>query len=237
MAWPGNRGQLSAKEILGMEPDELKTKLDSAVTRDDLASTTAKLEEQGSALSEIRSMLASLTAKPAPEPDPNIKLDADDPTTQVLTDPAGFVQRQTANIGETALQARADVLEMRARQEYPGAFAKYGEALMQAANNFPVSARAQASFWSAHIRMVVGDKFIKGEIESGSYPSLVGSSSFAPNSPGSDNDPNKGFTPDMAAFFKERNVPLEQAAKIKKLMSENGEPISIENYKGVMGRA
>lgn len=229
MAWP-NKGTVSAKEILGMEPDELKSKLEAAVTKDDLTATTTKLEEQGNALNEIRSMLAKLTT-PTPEPDPNVKLDADDPTTQVLTDPQGFINRQTAGIAATAAQAKADVLEIRARQKHAGAFQKYEKDIMDSANNFPVTARAHENFWDNHIAMVLGQKVVRGELESGSYPSLVGSSSFAPSSGHSDSDPNKGFNPDMAAFFKERGIPLEKAEKIKKLMVDNGEPINMDNYK------
>jgi hypothetical protein len=236
MAWP-NRGSLSAKEILGMEPDELKAKLESAVTKDDLSKTTSTLEQQGNALSEIRAMLDKLTAPPPPEPDPNLEADANDPTTQILSDPTGFVGRQTAGIAATAAQARADVLEMRARQTYSGAFAKYGEAIMEAANRFPVAARAQDGFWNSHIRMILGDKFVKGEIEPGSYPSLVGSSSFAPNTGASDADPNQGFSPDQVAFFKERGVPLERAAKIKKLVIDNGEHINLRDYKEEVAHA
>ena len=61
MAWP-NRGTLTAKEILGMEPDELKSKLDSAVTKDDLTKATSTIEQQGNALSEIRALLDKLTS-------------------------------------------------------------------------------------------------------------------------------------------------------------------------------
>ena len=236
MAWPGNKGSMSAKEILGMEPDELKTRLDSSATKEDVTAQNAKLEEHGTALSEIRAMLAKLTSPPPPEPDPNISADLNDPTTQILTDPSGFINRQTQGTQAIALQARADVLEMRARSEYPGAFAKFGETLMQSAKNFPVSARAQENFWSSHIRMVMGDKLVKGELESGSYPSLMGSSSFSPNSQ-NDSDPNRGFSPDMAKFFKDRNIPLDKAEKIKRLMSDNGEGINMENYKGVVGNA
>jgi hypothetical protein len=237
MAWPGQRGQLSAKEILGMEPDELKNKLESAATKEDVTATKTKLEGIEGTLAALQASLAKLTAPPPETPDPNIKLDADDPTTQMLTDPAGYVNRQTAGTQAIALQARADVLEMRARSEYPGAFAQYGEALMSSAKNFNIASRAQEGFWASHIRMVMGDKLVKGELVSGSYPSLMGASSFAPSNGGDSSDPNKGFNPDMAKFFKERNVPLEQAAKLKKLMVDNGEPISMENYKGQVGNA
>lgn len=220
-----------------MEPDELKTRLDSAATKTDVTETKTKLEGIEGTLAALQASLAKLTAPPPADPDPNIKLDADDPTTQMLTDPAGYVARQTAGTQAVALQARADVLEMRARSEYPGAFAKYGQTLMDSAKNFNIGARAQEGFWSSHIRMVMGDKLVKGELESGSYPSLMGGSSFAPSNPGDAQDPNRGFSADQAGFFKERGVKLADAAKLKRLMVDNGEPISMENWKGPVGNA
>jgi hypothetical protein len=235
MAW-SQRGQVSAKEILGMEPDELKSKLESSATKEDLTKLNTEFESQKGTLSEIQAMLKKLTAPEPPAPDPNVKLDADDPTTQILTDPAGFINRQTAGTQQVAAQARADVLEMRARQKYAGIFQKYGDDVMEKAQQFSLAQRAQDGFWDFHIRTFTGEKFLRGEVEPGSYPSLVGSSSFAPNSSGDVDDPNKGFSPDMAAFFKERNVPLDRAAKIQKLM-EGGEQIDLKNYKGVVGNA
>jgi len=234
MAW--RQGQVTAKEILGMEADELKTKLDSAASKDDLKTINTAVEESKSTLAAIQAQLAKLTAPEPPPPDPNIKLDADDPTTQILTDPAGYISRQTAGTQQVAAQARADVLEMRARSKYPGVFAKYGEDLMTRAQNFSLAQRAQEGFWDFHIRSYTGEKVLSGEVDSGSYPSLVGSGSFAPNISGEPNDPNKGFAPEMASFFKERGVPLEKAAAIQKLMN-GGEQIDLKNYKGVVGNA
>jgi hypothetical protein len=230
MVWPAH-GTLTAKEILGMEPDELKTRLDGAATKDDLTKATSAIEQQGNALSEIRTMLNKLTAPPPPEPDPATEADANDPTTQILTDPSGFVGRQTAGLAEQAAETRADVLEMRARTKYPQVFAKWGDQLLETARKFSASQRAQQGFWEFHLRTFTGDKLLKGEIEAGSYPSLVGSSSFAPNSGNSDSDPNKGFSPDQVAFFKEHGVPLDRAAKIKNLVIDNGESITLEAFK------
>jgi hypothetical protein len=228
MAWTGK--QLSAEEILGMKPEELKTKLDSAVTKEDLAAATTKIDEFGSSLSQIQAALASLTAKPE-HIDPNVKNDLDDPTTQMLTDPTGFITRQTQNISDQATSARADILEMRARSAYPGAFSKYGDEIMAGAKRFSLGQRAGENFWDFHIRTFMGDKYIKGETQ-GSYPSHIGSGSFAPGSPDS-SDENKGFDPQVAAFLKERGVPLDKAAVIKKSMMDNGEPVSIDTYRKV----
>jgi hypothetical protein len=234
MAW--RQGQLTAKEILGMEADELKTKLDGAASKEDLKNINTAVEEQKSTLASIQASLAKLTAPEPPPPDPNLKLDADDPTTQILTDPAGYINRATAGTQQVAAQARADVLEMRARSKYAGVFAKYGDDLMAKATNFSLAQRAQEGFWDFHVRSYTGEKVLSGEVDSGSYPSLVGSSSFAPNVHGEHTDPNKGFSPEQAAFFKERNVPLDKAAAIQKLMS-GGEQIDLKNYKGVVGNA
>lgn len=228
MAW--NRGQMSAEEILGMKPEDLKAKLDSAVTKEDLTATQTKIEEQAGALAKIQEMLAKLTT-PTPEPDPVVVADSEDPTTQMLTDPQGFISRSTKGIAETASQARADILEMRARNAYARAFAKYGKELMEGAKSFSLAQRAQDGFWDFHIRTFMGDKYIKGETGSGSYPSLLGSSTISSTHMEDPDDPNKGFNPEVASFLKERGVPLEKAAKIKLLMADQGEPISLASYK------
>jgi hypothetical protein len=128
------------------------------------------------------------------------------------------------------LQAAADVQEMRARQANPSIFQKYGQQISESAGKFPLQQRAQSSFWDWHLRTYLGDKLMKGEIESGSYPSLMGGSSFAPSATGETADPNKGFDPQVAARLKERGIPLDKAAAINDLMSKNGEPIDIQRY-------
>jgi hypothetical protein len=227
MAWNSGR-QMTAEEILGMKPEDLRSKLDSSVTKDDLTAISTKQEEFGTTLSAIQASLAALTRKPE-TPDPTLEADLNDPTTQMLTDPAGYVTRQTQGIANTASATRADLNEMRARQAYPAAFNKYNDELTTGANKFSLDQRANPSFWDFHIRTFMGDKYIKGETQ-GSYPSLVGSSSFAPNAQGDPSDPNKGFDPQVAAFLKERGVPLDKAAILQKNF-ENGEPVSIDTYK------
>ena len=232
--WSGK--QLSAEDILGMKPEDLKTKLESAATKADLEEFKAKQTEQTNSLTAIQAALAKLTTPPPPDPDPNIKADVDDPTTQILTDPAGYINRQTAEVANTALQARADVLEMRARSAYSGAFAKYGQELTESAARFSLAQRAQDGFWDYHVRTFTGDKFLKGDLQQGSYPSMIGSSSFAPSNGVSDNDPNKGFIPDQVEFFKDHKVPLDKAAALKKML-DGGEPISLDTYKRMVGHA
>lgn len=228
MAWNSGR-QMTADEILGMSKEDLRSKLDSSATKDDLTAISTKQEEFGTSLAAIQASLARLTSPPAPDPDPNINADLNDPTTQMLTDPTGFVNRATQNISAQAASARADILEMRARQTYPAAFNKYNDELTTGANKFSLEQRANPSFWDFHIRTFMGDKYIKGETQ-GSYPSLVGSSSFAPNAQGHSDDPNKGFDPQVAAFLKERGVPIDKAAILKQAF-DNGEPVSIDTYK------
>ena len=230
MAWP--QKTLTAKEILGMETDEFQTKLNSAASKEDLGKINSAVESQNQTLAEIRASLAKLTAPPPPDPDPNIAADQNDPTTQVLTDPSGFVNRQTAPIAAAAMQTQADLNEMRARQKYANHFAQFGDELMTKAANYNVAQRSQAGFWDFHIRTVLGDKVLEGKIDSGSYPSLVGSSSFAPNT-GEIRDQNMGFSADEVAFYKDRNVPLTDAANIRDLMHRDGEFIDLAKYKGV----
>lgn len=225
--------QLTAEEILGMKPDELKTKLDGSASKDDVTKLNTAIETQASTLSEIQKALQKLTAPPPAEPDPQVTADANDPTTQILTDPHGFINRQTASIQATALQTQAQLNELQARDKYGAVFQKYGQDLSAKAQNFSIAQRAQPGFWDFHIRSIVGEKVLNGDIDAGTYPSLMGSSSVSPNMGNEPNDPNKGFSSDMATFFKERGVPLEKAARIKDLMHRDGEPINLENYRGV----
>jgi hypothetical protein len=225
MAW---QKQMTAEEILGMNPEELRNKLDSSVKKEDLTEITSKQEEFGTTLSAIQASLAKLTSQPE-TPNPTLQADLDDPTTAMLTDPTGFITRHTQGIANTASATRADLNEMRARQAYPGAFSKYNEELVAGANKFSLDQRSQPLFWDFHIRTFMGDKYIKGETQ-GSYPSLMGSSSFAPNGGGDVNDPNHGFDPQVAAFLKEHNIPLDKAAIVKKAQ-DNGEPVDINTYK------
>lgn len=224
MAW---QKQLTADEILGMKPEDLRSKLDSSATKEDLTAISTKQDEFGTTLSAIQASLAALTTKP-PAADPNLNADLDDPTTQLLTDPQGYIARQTRGSVDQNLQTASALHEMRARSAYPGAFSKYNDDLIAGANKFSLEQRAQPSFWDFHIRTFMGDKYIKGETQ-GSYPSLMGSSSFAPNNAGPD-DPNKGFDPQVAAFLKERGVPLDKAAIVKQAQ-DSGEPVSIDTYK------
>lgn len=220
--------QMSAEEILGMKPEDLRSKLDSSATKEDLTAISTKQEEFGTTLSAIQASLAALTTKPSAA-DPNLNADLDDPTTQMLTDPQGYIGRQTQGIAAQAASARADILEMRARSAYPGAFAKYNEDLIAGANKFSLEQRAQPSFWDFHVRTFMGDKYIKGETQ-GSYPSLVGGSSFAPQNSGDPMDPNRGIDPEVANWLKDRGIPLDKAAILKKNF-DNGEPVDINTYK------
>jgi hypothetical protein len=233
MAWGNNKG-VSAEEILGMKPEDLKSKLDSAATKEDLKAATDAVDGLKGSLAEIQGALAKLTKGPDPVPDPAVLADQNDPTTQVLTDPAGFVARATAGTQKTALEAQAGLMEIRARQENPGVFQKFGAQLLESASKFPAEQRGTAGFWPWMIRTFVGDKYMKGELEGGSYPSLMGGSSFAPNASGDVTDPNKGFDPEVAARLKERGIPLDKAAAINKLMAVDGEPIDIERYKAAV---
>lgn len=223
MAWP--QGRVSAEDILGMSKDDLKTKLESAATKDDItAAVNAANEENKTALQAIQEKLNALTAPPPAPASAEI-----DPTTAILTDPNDYIRAQTQGINQTALQAGADVQEMRARQTYGGVFAKYGEELLKTAQNFSLDQRAKPGFWDFHIRSFMGDKYVRGETE-GSYPSTLGASSYTSgvNTP---EDPNKGLDPNVAEFLKNRGIPLDKAAQLKRHMIDNGEPVSIDTYR------
>ena len=228
MAW-NNQKQLTAEEILGMKPEDLKNRLDTAASKEDLKAITDSQAALQGTLSQLQASLNKLTTPPE-VPDPTTVADQNDPTTQLLVDPNGYINRQTAGTQQVALETKAGLNEMRARQNNPGIFQKYSDQIMTSANRFPLAQRAQEGFWDFHLRTYLGDKLMKGELEQGSYPSLMGGSSFAPNSTSEADDPNRGFDPQVAAYLKERGIPLEKAAAITQIMVKNGDPIDIQRY-------
>ncbi len=233
MALPGMGQRLTAEQILGMSTDEFKSKMEGTAAKKDVSDLSAKVDETKSTLDEIKASLASLTKKPDQVPDPQLQADADDPTTSLLADPSGFVQRTTQGTQALALQTRADILEMRARQANPGIFAKYGKDLQEAAKAYNIASRCGDTFWEFLINMFLGGKVRSGDAEAGNFPSLLGSSTVPGQaSMGGDvNDPNRGFTRDQVEYFKERGIPLPQAAAYRDLMHKDGEPIDIAAYK------
>lgn len=230
MAWPRTQ---SAEEILGMKPEDLKSKLESAATKDDLKALTDSNDALKGTLAQITESLKALTT-PKPEVKPNLE-DQVEPAVALLSDPTKFVADQTKTLQAQTLETQAQLAEMRARQsnQWSNVFAQYGtEIVEKASKSYNSATRANPGFWDFFLQQFVGEKFVKGEITPASYPSLLGTSSVAPNADGSSKDPNMGFNADMAAWFKERNVPLDKAAKIKTLMVDHGEPINHANFYG-----
>jgi hypothetical protein len=224
-------GPVDAEKIIGMKPEELKAKLDSAVTKDDLKAVGEQVAQFNSGLAELKASLAALTT---PKETPLIEDDPTDPTTKVLTDPEKFVRDQTKGLQDGQIQTRAELQEMRARQNprLRAVFDKYGDEMVASAAKMPLATRAQDGFWEWHARTFVGDKMISGKIDRESYPSLIGSSTISPSSDGKETDPNAGFDPQVAEWLKGRNVPLTKAARIQQIMGRDGDPITIQNYKG-----
>lgn len=221
-----------SEDLLGMSKEELKTKLDSAVNKEDLDAVKNEINQSfTSAVDSLKAELAKINTKPPepPPPDP----DLDDPTTAVLTDPNGYIDRRTAPLHQNQLRMDAQMQEMRARQDprYSRLFAKYGAELVAGAEKMPMSGRATPNFWDWHIRTFLGDKLVKGDLQGESYPSLIGTSSIGPEGGGDGEDPNGGLDPEVAAYLKNRGVPLDKASKINKLMKVDGEPITLQNYK------
>lgn len=226
MAWPKAQ---TAEEILGMKPEDLKSKLDSAASKDDVKTAVeAANAETKSQLQQIQDSLKALTTPKTPE----IPVTEDDASVRVLTDPTKFVNDATKDLRAGNERVQAQVQEMRARQDplLSGAFAKFGKELTEEAKKFPLSSQGMDNFWSHVVKNFLGDKMVKGEIREGNFPSLMGASSVGVRSDGSSSDPNLGFTSDVADFYRQRNIPLEKAAKIQKLMAVNGEPITHANY-------
>lgn len=229
MALPWN---VKPADILGMEQDEFKKKLDSAVSKEDIAALKDELSQSmsntlGPLVEQLKALKA--TADPAPiVPDP----DPSDDATKILTNPRGFIADETKGIQTSQQQTQAELNELRARNRYPGAFTEYSQELMDTASKFPLSQRAQPGFWDWHIRTIIGDKVVKGDIRAGKFPTLLGQSSTSVNADGGNpKDPNMGVAPDMADWLRNKGVPIDKAAAIYKHMVQDGEQITLESYK------
>lgn len=219
------------EQILGMKPEELKQRLDSSATKDDITGIKDQVAEFSAGLNSLKESLAKLTAPKPPVPEPD--LTSDEKTARLLLDPSAAIRDETKDLREQQILTRAELAEMRARQnpKLAGAFRQYGDELVAAAQRMPLESRAQNGFWEWHVRTFVGDKAINGKIGADSFPSLIGSSTIGVNSEGKETDPNEGFTPDVADWLKGRNVPLQKARRISQIMEKNGDPLSLQNYK------
>lgn len=222
--------KVDPKELIGMDPEELKAKLDSSATKADLDQISQQVTKFNSGLDELKASLAQLTA---PKPAPVVE-DPTDPTTGLLLDPKGFIKNETKGIQENQYQTQAQVQELMARKnpKLANAFNQYGTELVASAEKmYSAEQRSKAGFWEWHTRTFLGDKVIEGKINRDSYPSLIGSSTIGPGSERGEQDPNHGFDPQVAEWLKNRNVPLPKAARIKEIMEKNGDTISLSNYK------
>jgi hypothetical protein len=211
--------------------EALKTRLETTASKDDVkAAVDAANAETKSQLEQIQNSLKALTT---PKVEPPANKEPDDPTVSILTDPAKFVSDATKDVRDGNTRVQMQVQEMRARQDprFSNLFAKYGKELTEAAARFTPAQQAQDNFWEFHIRAFLGDKFVKGEIREGNFPSLMGTSSVGPRgTDGSNSDPDHGLNPEVAAFLRSRNVPSDKAARIQQLMHVDGEPITHANY-------
>ena len=224
MAWP--QKEKTAEELIGMKPEDLKTRLDSAASKDDITTLKTEIENSfSSSLNTLRDELKAMQSQPITTAEPN------DPTTQVLVDPTAFVADQTKDLRKMSMETQAQVMEMRARQgTYANVFQQYGDDLVKKAYSFPVEQRAMGGFWDTFIRTFLGDQVVKGELKS-QYPSLIGSGSVGPNPSGSTPDPSGNFSSEVAGYLKDRHIPMESAQRIQRLF-DSGEPLTLANVKG-----
>jgi hypothetical protein len=223
--------QLTAEEILGMKPEDLKTKLDSAASKDDVENTKKAVDEVKGTLEAIKTSLAALTSPREPVIEKND--DDPDPAVRMLADPKKFVSDETKDLKNASLETKAQLNEMRARQNptLAPAFREYGKEIMGMAEKISLEQRAHPGFWEWHIRTVIGDKMIKGELRQG-YPSLLGTGG-GPRGEGTDtDDPNFGFDPEMAQFFKNRGKPLKDMAFLRDRIKTDGELLTQDIWKG-----
>lgn len=227
MAWPR---EIKAEDVIGMKADELKAKLDGAASKDDLKALTDAQTANSGALADIQKTLKALTTpKPVETPNPD---GGDDPQVRMLLDPEKFVNDATKDLRQGQAETSAKLNEIRAREKYGPIFAQYGEELMAAVSKLPVAMRANDNFWDFQIDNFIGKKVRTGEIKPGNYPSLLGSTAHGPRGAGDTSDPDLGFSPDMASWFRTRGLPLDKARKIYDLTVRDGEPLSIAKYTG-----
>lgn len=212
----------------GVDPlAELRTKVDGAATKADVSGLETKVT---GALSEMKTLLEGLRPK-EPVADPNSP--DNDPAVQSLLDPAKFVRDQMKPFTDSQAATQAAMQEMRARQNPKWApyFSKFGDALVQSAQAFPIENRGADGFWAWHIMTFTGGKVVSGELKT-EYPQLLGTSTVGVGEGGNVKDPNMGMNPAVAKWLTDHNVPLEGAARAAHLI-DKGEQVTIESYKNV----
>ena len=222
MAWPRREDPQPDPEIESFKTKiaDLETKFASAVPKEELDAIKSQNEELKQSIGGLQTQLARLNRfAPREETDPV------DPQMDMISDPAGFVQRQTMNDRIMSFQTRADLNEIKARQKYPQIFKENEQDLIDSAQKMNLETRAGQNFWDMHIERIMGGKLLKGEIKVGSYPSLMGAGS---NTAVESGEAELGLENFEVEYAKKRGIPLEQASKIKKLV-KSGEKISLEN--------
>jgi hypothetical protein len=220
----------TTEELLGMSKEDLVKKLEAAATKDDLTTALKPVEELRGTLDTIKASLAALTTPKETPPENNN--DDSDPAVRMLSDPNKFVTDATKDLRNASLETKAQLNEMRARQNpsLAPAFREYGKEIMGMAEKISLEQRAHPGFWEWHIRTVIGDKMIKGELKQG-YPSLLGTGSGPRGESGDSDDPNFGFDPDMAAFFKNRGKNLKDMAFLRDNVQRDGELLTQSSWK------
>lgn len=225
MAWPSRREddkpEFDFEKEFGIGRDELKRRLESSVSKEDYDALKAETDGTKSTLSELQERLNSLT-------NPQRQDDPVDPTTEMITDPAGFIGKVTNPTLQLAMQAQADLQEMKARQKYSEIFAESEDEIMESLKGFNLQTRSQPNFWEIHMSRFIGGKALKGELRAGSYPSLMGAGSASGSSSGG--DPNLGLSADEIEYAAKRGIKKEKYAMAKKLVA-SGEKITLESAK------
>jgi hypothetical protein len=220
MAW--NKGQtVNAEEILGMKPEDLKTKLEKAATKEDIgAAIEAGITPFKTQFEELKAQIMSLS-----QPKP-IESEPIDPNLEALTDPQKFLNDRLTPLAQANLETQAQLNEMRARNNprFSEVFRQFGDELTRSAlEKFTPQVRASQNFWDMHVKNILGDKILSGALKPTSFPSLLGSSSGAGGSMGEGNTEREyaEVDPEVAQHLKERGIKSERVKYISGLM-KNG---------------
>jgi len=217
-----------------MKPEDLKSKLDSAATKEDFNAVQAAVDKQNASLETIKNSLAALTA---PKIETPVTPSADEDAVRLLANPSEFLRDANRDVRMSQDEIKAQMAELQARQnpELAGFFRQYPKEAADLAAKAPVNLRAQANFWVSAVNQILGDKVRRGEIREGKFPSLLGASSVGVRADGTTEDTNFGFSDEMASFFKERGKSLKDMAFIRDRMDRRtgaGETIDLASWKG-----
>lgn len=149
MAW-GSSEKVDAKEIIGMTPDELSTRLGKIDALDakvaEFSSRQAKDSENLTAI--LQRLEESAKPKPAAE--------SADPNLDFLTDPTTAVDARLAPIQRQTAENTVMLQHRTARETYPLDFTRWGTEIVTKMGELSLAQQSDPRVWQAMVLMVRG---------------------------------------------------------------------------------